>query len=68
MHPVDERFPRAALHFNLPLEHHRLVLRRGVVEIDSGLVKWSLDPFGSTKNEVIVASMEFAYDTVRRVL
>lgn len=93
------------------VKHPGLVLKRGVVDIDSGLVnwcrqvlegglgqpvltqqievqlvdpsgeafrrwdftgaypvKWSLDPFGSTKNEVIVASMEFAYDTVRRVL
>jgi phage tail-like protein len=93
------------------LKHTRLVLRRGVAAIDSGLVKWwrqvlegglaqpvltqqievhlvdqsgealrrweftgaypvkwSVGPFGSMKNEVIVESMELAYDTVRRML
>jgi phage tail-like protein len=93
------------------VKHPRLVLRRGVVAIDSGLVKWcrqvlegglaqpvatqqievhlmdesgealrrwdftgaypvkwSVQPFGSTKQEVALESVELAYGTVRRVL
>jgi phage tail-like protein len=93
------------------VKHPRLVLRRGVVDIDSGLVKWcrqvlerglaqpvvtqhievrlmdqggeglciwdftgaypvkwSVQPFGSTKQEVALESVELAYGTVRRVL
>jgi phage tail-like protein len=93
------------------VKHPRLVLRHGVVAIDSGLVKWcrqvlesglaqpvrtqqievhlmdasgeslrrwdftgaypvkwSVDAFGSTKQEVALESVELAYGTVRRVL
>jgi phage tail-like protein len=104
----DNRFVHA-----LPkgVKHPRLVLKRGVAAVDSGLVrwcrqtlegglaqsvltrqievhlmdqggealwrwrftgaypvKWSAEPFGSTKQEVALQSVELAYGTVLRLL
>lgn len=31
-------------------------------------VKWDISPFGSTKNEIVLETIEFAYDNITRII